>query len=127
MTRTAANLTPAEMRRYRAAAQQRAEAQKAALAARRERAWELARQAAGVLRTQFNVARVAVFGSLIHPGRFHRWSDVDLAVWGLAPESYFRAVGVLLDMSSEIEINLVDVTACSAGLLAAIEQESVEL
>jgi predicted nucleotidyltransferase len=127
MTKTAVNLTPAEMMLYRTAAQQRAEAQKAALMARRERAWELARQAGEVLRTQFNIARVAIFGSLINPDRFHRWSDVDLAVWGLAPDDYFRAVGMLLDMSSEIEVNLVDVTACSASLLATIEREGIEL
>lgn len=127
MARTAVDVTPAEMTLYRATARQRTEVQKAAQAARREQAWKLAKQAAAVLRAQFKVARVVVFGSLVHPGRFHRWSDVDLAVWGLAPDDYFQAVGVLLDLSGEIELNLVDVTACSAGLLATIEREGVDL
>lgn len=127
MARTAADVTPAEMMLYRATARQRTEVQKAAQAARREQAWQLAKQAAAILRAQFKVERVVVFGSLVHPSRFHRWSDVDLAVWGLTLADYFQAVGVLLDLSSEIEVNLVDVTACSASLLAAIEREGVDL
>jgi predicted nucleotidyltransferase len=35
-------------------------------------------------------------------------SDIDLAVWGLPERDYFRAVGNLLDITSEFNIDLVE-------------------
>jgi predicted nucleotidyltransferase len=67
------------------------------------------------------------FGSLVHEGCFTPWSDVDIAAWGIPLEDTFRAIGVVMDMSSEIEVNLVDVAACSPSLRAMIEREGVEL
>ena len=74
---------------------------------RREHAWHAARQAADLLKHAYHASRVVVFGSLIDPDRFHPWSDVDLAVWGLAPEDYFEAVARALDMGGEIKIDLL--------------------
>lgn len=98
-----------------------------ALAAREERAWDLARQVAGELRRRFPVDRVVVFGSLVHPGCFTPWSDVDIAAWGLRPEETFRAIGVAMDSSTEIAVNLVDMAACSPSLRQVIEREGVPL
>ena len=67
------------------------------------------------------------FGSLVHEGWFTPWSDVDIAAWGIQPKDTFRAIGVVMDVSREIEVNLVDVGACSPSLRAAIEREGVEL
>ncbi len=80
-----------------------------------------------MLREQFPVTRVVVFGSLIHPGCFTPWSDVDIAAWGLRPEDTFRAIGVALDLDTEIPINLVDVGACRESILRVIEREGVDL
>lgn len=87
-----------------------------ALAAREARAWDLARLAAEELRRQFAVSR------LLHP-----WSDVDIAAWGLRSEDTFRAIGVVMDIDTEIPVNLVDVGACPPSLLRVIEQEGVHL
>jgi predicted nucleotidyltransferase len=68
-----------------------------------------------------------VFGSLIHPGSFTPWSDVDVAVWGLRPEETFQAIGMAMDLDREIPVNLVDAAACRASVLRVIEQEGVLL
>ncbi len=90
-------------------------------------AWELARQAARLLKAQFGATRVVVFGSLVHEGCFTSWSDVDIAAWGIAPEDTFRAIGAAMDLGGDIEVNLVDMGACRPSLRVVIEQEGVEL
>jgi len=124
---TALDLTPEMIAAYQAAARRQHEREQQALALREERAWELARQAARLLREQFHTTRVVVFGSLVHPGCFTPWSDVDLAAWGIHPHDTFRAIGAVMDLASEIEVNLVDVETGSSSLLTIIEQEGIEL
>lgn len=123
----ASSITPKEMAAYRDGARRRQARERQALRAREERAWELARQAAAALREQFGVSRVVVFGSLVHPGWFSPWSDVDIAAWGIGPEDTFRAIGVAMDLDTEIAVNLIDVGACSASLLETIERDGVPL
>ena len=124
---TARDLSPEELAAYKAAARRRAEHEARALAIREGCAWALARLAAATLRQQFGATRVVVFGSLIHPGSFTPWSDVDIAAWGLRPEDTFRAIGVVMDLDADISVNLVDVGACRASVLRVIEQEGVPL
>jgi len=124
---TALELTPEAMAVYRATAQRRRQAEHQALQQRQQLAWQLARQAAALLEGQFKATRVVVFGSLVHPDCFTPWSDVDLAAWGLAPEDTFRAMGAVMDLGQEIEINLVDAGACRSSILETIECEGVNL
>jgi uncharacterized protein len=56
---------------------------------------------------------------------FNRWSDVDIAAWGLAPEDTFRAIGAVMDLPTEIAVNLVDVNTARPSLVAAIERDGV--
>ena len=124
---TAIKLTPEEIDVYRAAARRRRERERRELAQREKSAWELARRAATILRVQFGATRVMAFGSLVHEGCFTPWSDVDIAAWGIPIEDTYQAIGVVMDMSGEIEVNLVDVGACSPSLRSTIECEGVEL
>ena len=124
---TALGLTPEEMDAYRAAARRRQEQERRELAQREQRAWELARRAAVLLREQFGATRVRVFGSLANEGCFTPWSDVDVAAWGIRPEDTFRAIGAVMDIDAEIEVNLVDVNTCRPEFLVVIEQEGIEL
>jgi predicted nucleotidyltransferase len=124
---TARELTPEEVADYRAAARHRFEREQEELAARETRAWEVARRAASLLRERFGATRVMVFGSLVHTGCFTPWSDVDIAAWGIRPEDTFRAIGMVMALDGNIEVNLVDVKTCSASLLALIEREGREL
>ena len=120
-------ITPAEMDAYRKAARQRHSAEKERLCERRQRAWDLARQAARLLEEHFNAKRVVLFGSLAHEDRFNPWSDVDIAAWGLRPEDIWRALGAVMDLDPDIEVNLVDIACCRPALRAVIEREGIDL
>lgn len=124
---TALKTSPEEMAVYRAAARRRQEQEQQELARLQERAWQAARRAAKLLKEQFGAMRVVVFGSLVHRNCFTRWSDVDIAAWGIRPEDTFRAIGAVMDIDAEPKVNLVDVGACRSLLLSTIEQEGVEL
>ena len=124
---TAYNLTPEKLALYRTTAQRRREQERSELDHRREQAWAAARQAALLLETKFKATRVVVFGSLARESGFTRWSDVDIAAWGIAPEDTFRAIGTVLDMDTEIAVNLVDVNTCRPPLLEVIEQDGVDV
>ena len=110
---------------YVAGAQARVVAQEAARLARRERAWQSAREAAVLLADRFGARRVAVFGSLAEPTRFFAGSDIDLAVWGIPAAQWYRAVFEL--MGGEFEINLVDPEGCRPSVRDAISQAAVDL
>jgi uncharacterized protein len=91
----------------------------------REEAWEVARRAEKLLRDEFEVERVVVFGSLAW-GRFRRGSDVDLAVEGLPPERFFRADARLAwELPLPIDLKLLE--DCPATLRRRIEEEGVEV
>ncbi len=120
-------LTPAEVAEYARGMRARAAAREKELEARREKAWEVARRAAALLKQEFGVTRVVLFGSLIWPRLFHPRSDVDLAVWGLDERLYFKAVACLLDLDSEIGIDLVEAEEAKPSLKAAIERDGIEL
>ena len=68
-----------QLNEYKRTARARWQAQKAHTAARRAKAWELAKQAAELLKRDYQVQRVVVFGSLVQPDRFTAHSDVDMA------------------------------------------------
>ena len=120
---TAGELTNAQVARFRAAAQRRHQAEQQALARREQRAWDLARRAAVLLRDEFHADWVAVFGSLIHPGCFTPWSDVDIAARGIAPRDTLRAMESVRDLSEDIPVNLVDLAVCSDSLRRVVERE----
>lgn len=125
--KTAAHLTQQEIKRYRAALKQREAQEDEALRTRKERAWALARRAAKLLKDSFGATKVVVFGSLVHDRTFTRWSDVDLAAWGLRPEDTFRAIGAVYDLDTEVKINLVDVNAAKPSILEAIQKDGIEI
>ncbi len=124
---TRSPIPPAEMAAYREAARQHHRAEKEHLRVRHQRAWELVCQAARLLKERFGAERVVLFGSLAHQGRFNRWSDVDIAVWGIRPEDTWRALGAVMDLASDIEVNLVDMACCRPAIKAVIEREGVDI
>ena len=124
---TALELTPEARAVYRVMAQRRQQAEAQAQRQRQQLAWRLARQSAALLKEQFGATRVVVFGSLVHLDCFTPWSDVDIAAWGIVPEATFRAIGAVMDLGQEIEVNLIDISACRVAVRAMIEQEGVEL
>jgi predicted nucleotidyltransferase len=106
------------MQNYILTAQARQQERLATLHRRRESGLEIAKMAAQILKTEFAVTRVVVFGSLLGD-MFHETSDIDLAVWRLPEKSYFKAIGRLLSLS-EFEFDLVEGQYASPEILAAI-------
>ena len=125
--KTAAQLTLEEIADYQASARRRHKQEQYRLRLREEHAWELARRAASLLREQFGATRVMVFGSLVHRDSFTPWSDVDIAAWGIRPDYTLQAIGAVMDISPDIELNLVDVNTCSPDFGAAIEREGTDI
>jgi predicted nucleotidyltransferase len=120
--------TEEELAVYRRTAELLREQDRPAEIVRRAAAWRLAREAAALLKERFHASRVVVFGSLANEDRsFTRWSDVDIAAWGIAPADTLRAIGAIMDMSTEPMVNLVDVNTSKPALLVAIERDGVEL
>ncbi|MEW5942108.1 MAG: nucleotidyltransferase domain-containing protein [Chloroflexota bacterium] len=120
-------LPPEKLVQYRRAAASRQSARADRIKPRAAQAWKIARQAARLLQEQFHATRVVVFGSLLHEQRFHEWSDIDLAAWGIPAEQTFRAIGAVMDLDRTFEVNLVDVNTCPPSLLVSIEQEGKDL
>lgn len=121
------NISPEKMAEYRATYRKRQALARKKLDERFELAWEIARRGAELLHSEFQVEKVVVFGSLTNRELFHIRSDIDLAVWGLPDEQYWRALGILLDLSPDFSVDLVTFTDAPESLREAIESEGVVL
>jgi uncharacterized protein len=58
---------------------------------RQVKAIKIARQVAEILKAQFGITRVVLFGSMLTPEMMHDRSDIDLAVWGLSNDLLIKA------------------------------------
>jgi predicted nucleotidyltransferase len=121
------NIFPEQMAEYRATHKKRQEAARQKLDEGFDRAWKTARRGAEILRSEFQVDRVVVFGSLTNRELFHLRSDIDLAVWRLPDKDYLRALGLLLDLSPEFSVDLVPFKDATESLRQVIESEGVVL
>ncbi len=129
MAKTALDIAGDQWRAYHtgAAMRQRQLATEGQTQPRWEQAQRLARQAAQRLREEFGARRVVLFGSAAQRSSFTRWSDVDLAAWGLTAERFYEAVAAVTSLSTEISVDLVDPEQCPPALRTVIEREGVEL
>ncbi len=123
MSKTALSLTPKEVAAYRRAAALVKPKKRESIRARRALAWQVARKAARLLKAEFGVKKIVVFGSLLHPALFHDRSDVDLAVWGLTGRAYYRAVSALLDIEPSVSVDLIAFEDARPALQAVILRE----
>lgn len=71
-----------------------------------QRAWQVAHEIATLLYDEFGATHVAVFGSLAEPMWFTKWSDIDIAVWGLSEDRYLDALGKTLGFDPQFKIDL---------------------
>ena len=90
-------------------------------------AWNVAREAARLLRERYGVDRVRVFGSLVHKGRFYPDSDVDLAVEGLKSCDYWEALTSVIFLDKEVAIDMIDRATCRPEIWDVVEQEGIDL
>jgi predicted nucleotidyltransferase len=81
---------------------------------------------AQMLRAEFGVTRVVLFGSLAR-GEGHAHSDIDLAVSGLDQAARLRAEDRAAALAPEFEVDLVPLDSASPALLDDIRRDGVEL
>jgi len=97
------------------------------LRAKYKRAWEVAKNAAEILKNEYCAKEVILFGSLLHEELFHSKSDIDLSVSGIPPQKFFQAMYKVAFLDEEIEVELVDKEDCKGYILEAIEKEGIWL
>lgn len=120
-------LSEEQIERYRAGWRQKAAEYTQRQLQRQHLGWQIARQGAQVLKDQFQVQRVWLFGSLLETHRIHEDSDIDLAVEGLDMEQYLEAVGSLSDLSPQFLVDLVPIERAPQRLHQTIREQGVEL
>lgn len=127
MGKMAADLTVQELEVYRTATRLREQAQSEQISeqidVRFERAWTVARQAASLLKEKYGIDKVWLFGSLLTRRRFHRQSDIDLAVWTLDDDSWLGAIGDLQELDSEFRIEVVELIRATASIRQVVAEE----
>jgi predicted nucleotidyltransferase len=101
--------------------------QEEAVKVRYRKAFSLARQAANLLRTTFSAEKVVLFGSVAQEELFHSRADIDLAVWVLPGNLYFKAVGQLQALDPEISIDLILFEEAPESLQRTILGHGIEI
>lgn len=126
---TALELPREEWKQYAEAARKRANQPASTIADRTARQGLLRQidRAATLLKSQFHVQQIILFGSLAHEGWFDPDSDVDLAVRGLSGEEYWRAWREVEEIIRDREVDLIEIEFASESLQRAIERYGVEL
>lgn len=129
MSMTALDLSPEELKKYRPldAIKKRRAKFSAEITGRRRRAMIAAHKAAKLLKSEFDASEVILFGSLARRGSFSLYSDIDLAVRGIAPEKFFAASAAIERVDVNFQIDLVDLETCPAALLQKIEKDGKPL
>jgi predicted nucleotidyltransferase len=106
----------------------RAKNEREALVARFKFARSAADRAAKLLVEDFGAQRVYLFGSLLDEEKFMIHSDVDLAVEGLDPGLYFRALNKISMLANRgISIDLVPIEDAHDFIRARIYSEGIIL
>ena len=124
--RTAKDLSPEELAEYRRKLDQHIQNRKVDEALL-QRAWQTVHRVAAMLYEDFGVTQVAVFGSLTKRESFSKWSDINIAVWGIPNDKYFRAVWKAEDISRLFEVDLVDFENCTTLYRERIESQAVRI
>ncbi len=65
------------------------------------------KKAVDVLIREYHVRKIILIGSLTDKERFGPHSDIDLCVEGIPHKQYFKAVGELLVLSDEFDIDII--------------------
>lgn len=122
MAKTVLELTPEELKKYSFRPKRPSPTQRQLIA----RAMRQARRVAQMLKREFGATRVVLFGSLAYRLWFTRWSDIDLAVWGIAPDQFYRAAGKAADLTG-FKIDVVDPKDCHPLVQQEIAEDGIEL
>ena len=86
----------------------------------------LAKEIADGLKKDFNAKKVVLFGSLA-TFEFMEGSDIDIAVWGIPYDKFFKAVVFASVLSKKFKVDLVDAQDASDNLLDSIKRDGIEI
>ncbi len=125
--KTVRDLSLKEIQRYQKFYKEQEKKKKEKLQQRYSQAWSIARKAAKILYQEYKAQKVVVFGSLRNIELFSEWSDVDIAVLGIKPELYYKAVASVISLSPIFKIDVVDLDDCQESLKKAIIKEGIVL
>lgn len=124
--RTAKDLSPEELAEYNRRLDQHLQNRKVDEALL-HRAWHTVHRIASMLYEDFNATQVAVFGSLAEPEAFSNWSDIDIAVWGIPNDKYFRASSIASNISGLFKVDLVDFESCKGIFRERIQSQLIPI
>jgi predicted nucleotidyltransferase len=85
------------------------------------------REVARMLKSQFGVRKVILFGSLARTYWFGSGSDVDLAVEGLETRKYWKAWKLAEDIIADRRVDFVEVESLGDSLKKSIDKYGIEL
>ena len=99
---------------------------------RQQQGWNIARKCAEVLKRDFGVTKVMLFGSMLVLEDIFPDSDIDLGVWGLTAKNFLQAWCAVDDVVSQSgydfpPVDLVDAATAKPYILKAILEEGLEL
>jgi len=87
-------------------------------------AFAIAKKCERMLKEQFSVREVYLFGSVTGESPWHDRSDIDIAVEGLSPQDYFRALIALDDvLPSSLGVDLITLEDALPEMAARIRGE----
>ena len=92
-----------------------------------QRAWHTAHLIAAMLYEEFGATKVAIFGSLAEQGWFSKWSDIDVAVWGIPNENYLRASSKASNISGLFKVDLVDFESSNGLIRERIQNQLISI
>jgi len=121
--KTALDLSPDEWKRYRPF-KPGGRGGVISLKTMQDSARDVARSVVRELVKRFGARRVVLFGSVAR-GDMHKKTDIDLAVWGIPPKDFYRAVAFAGGYDNEWKIDLVDAEDCRESLKKSILKDGV--
>jgi len=124
--RTAKNLTPGEVRRYRTRHQRSSKIEQLDELLL-QRAWQTAHRVAAMLYEDFSATQVAVFGTLAEKNSFSKWSDIDIVVWGIPSEKYLRALSEAENVSRLFNVDLIEFENCSGLFRDRVSSQAIRI
>ncbi|MFM7599899.1 MAG: nucleotidyltransferase family protein [Pseudanabaena sp.] len=93
--------------------------------ARWTEAWKIVYKIASLLRDRYRTKQIIVFGSLINKERFTRYSDIDLAISGLAFKQFYQAVDEIELLARDFKVDLVNLDRCRQAIAERINREGL--
>ncbi|MGD1865566.1 MAG: nucleotidyltransferase family protein [Phormidesmis sp.] len=118
---------PEKYQAYVAHWQQRKAEKRSRLKQRHEDGLKTAKALSDILKKDFGVTKVALFGSMLSVNNIHMESDVDLAVWDLPCGDYISALTELMRHSGSFGVDLVRIEEAPPSLESYVLREGLTL